>query len=109
MEQQFSVIITTTATKVEADKLARLLLSQQLAACIQVSQITSYYTWNEAVNVDDEQLLIIKCPKVNFSAIERCIKDNHSYEIPEIVQLPIEAGSAEYLQWIDRVTRSVVD
>ena len=107
MESKFSVVITTTATKAEAEKLARLLLSQQLAACIQVIQIASYYTWNEGVNVDDEQMLFIKCPTVNFSAIELCIKANHSYEIPELIQLPIEAGSAEYLQWIDRVTRSM--
>jgi periplasmic divalent cation tolerance protein len=106
MENKFSVVITTTATKAEADRLARLLLSQQLAACIQVTQIASYYTWNECVNVDDEWMLFIKCPTMNFSAIEQCIKDNHSYEIPEIIQLPIEAGSAEYLQWIARVTRS---
>ncbi len=105
MENKFSVVITTTATKEEADKLARLLLSQQLAACIQVTQIASYYTWNEAVNVDDEQMLFIKCPATNFAAIEQCIKDNHSYEIPEIIQLPIEAGSSDYLQWISKVTR----
>jgi periplasmic divalent cation tolerance protein len=107
MKHKFSVVITTTTTKVEAEKLARLLLSQQLAACIQVTQIDSYYTWNEEINIDNEQVLLIKCPTVNFSAIEQCIKDNHSYEIPEIIQLPIEAGSSDYLQWIDRVTRSV--
>jgi periplasmic divalent cation tolerance protein len=107
MANKFSVVITTTATKEKADKLARLLLSQQLAACIQVTQIASYYIWNEGVNVDDEWLLSIKCPTLNFSAIEQCIKDNHSYEIPEIIQLPIEAGSADYLQWVDRVTRSI--
>jgi periplasmic divalent cation tolerance protein len=107
MENKFSVVITTTATREEADKLARLLLSQQLAACIQVTQIASYYTWNEAVNIDNEQMLFIKCPAINFAAIEQCIKDNHSYEIPEIIQLPIEAGSLDYLQWISEVTRSV--
>jgi periplasmic divalent cation tolerance protein len=106
MEHKFSVVITTTATRGEADKLARLLLSEQLAACIQVVQIASYYTWNEGVNVDDEQMLFIKCPAMNFSAIEQCIQANHSYEIPEIIQLPIAAGSSDYLQWIDRVTRS---
>ncbi len=107
MENEFSVVITTTATKEAADKLARLLLLQRLAACIQVQQIVSYYTWNDEVTVDDEQILFIKCPAVNFAAIEQCIKDNHSYEIPEIIQLPIEAGSVEYFQWISQVTKSV--
>ena len=105
MDVQCSVVITTTATKEEADKLARILLSQRLAACIQVTQIASYYTWNGAVNVDDEQILLIKCLAINFPAIEQCIKDNHSYEIPEIIQLPIEAGSPDYLKWIADVTQ----
>jgi periplasmic divalent cation tolerance protein len=105
MDLKFSVVITTTANKAEADKLARLLLSQRLAACIQVTQIASYYTWDGAVNVDDEQMLMIKCPAANFPEIEQCIKANHSYEIPEIIQLPIEAGSADYLNWISNVTK----
>jgi periplasmic divalent cation tolerance protein len=107
MEHNFSVVITTTATKAAADTLARLLLSQQLAACVQVTQIASYYTWNERVNVDDEWILLIKSRTANFSAIEQCIKENHDYEIPEIIQLPIETGSSDYLQWIERVTRSI--
>ncbi len=105
MDIQYSMAITTTATKAEADKLAHILLSQRLAACIQVMPITSYYTWNGSVNVDEEQILLIKCPAINFPDIEQCIKANHSYEIPEIIQLSIEAGSPEYLQWIADVTK----
>lgn len=105
MDVKFSVVITTTANRAEADKLSRLLLLQRLAACIQVTQIASYYTWDGAVNVDDEQMLAIKCPTANFLEIEQCIKANHSYEIPEIIQLPIEAGSADYLNWISNVTK----
>lgn len=105
IDVQYSVVITTTATKAEADKLARILLAQQLAACIQVMPISSYYTWNGSVNVDEEQILAIKCPASNFPDIERCIKANHSYEIPEIIQLSIEAGSADYLKWIADVTK----
>jgi periplasmic divalent cation tolerance protein len=105
MDVKFSVVITTTANRAEADKLARLLLLQRLAACIQVTQIASYYTWDGAVNVDDEQMLAIKCPAANFLEIEQLIKANHSYEIPEIIQLPIEAGSDDYLNWISNVTK----
>jgi periplasmic divalent cation tolerance protein len=106
MNVKCSVVITTTATRADADKLARVLLSNRLAACIQVTQIASYYTWNEAINIDDEYLLAIKCQTIDFPKIEQCIKDNHCYEIPEIVRLPIDTGSAEYLQWIVDVTTS---
>jgi periplasmic divalent cation tolerance protein len=101
-----SVVVTTTATRADVDKLARMLLSNRLAACVQVTQIASYYNWNEAINIDDEYLLAIKCQTIDFLKIEQCIKDNHRYEIPEIVRLPIEAGSAEYLQWIVDATTS---
>jgi periplasmic divalent cation tolerance protein len=105
MDVKFSVVITTVESKDAADKLARRLLSQQLAACIQVTPIASYYTWNGEVNVDEEQLLLIKCPASNFPEIEQCIKASHSYETPEIIQLSIEAGSADYLNWISNVTK----
>jgi periplasmic divalent cation tolerance protein len=105
MDVRFSVVITTVGSRDAADKLARLLLSQRLAACIQVTPIASYYTWNGEVNVDDEHMLTIKCPASNFAEIEQYIKANHSYEIPEIIQLSIEAGSADYLNWISNVTK----
>jgi periplasmic divalent cation tolerance protein len=105
MDVKFSVVITTIGSRAAADKLARLLLSQRLAACIQVMPIASYYTWNGEINVDDEQMLMIKCPASSFPEIEQCIKANHSYEIPEIIQLSIEAGSADYLNWISNVTK----
>jgi periplasmic divalent cation tolerance protein len=105
MDIKFSVVITTVGSRAAADKLARLLLSQQLAACVQVMPIASYYTWNGEINVDDEYILMIKCPASNFPEIEQCIKANHSYEIPEIIQLSIEAGSADYLNWISNVTK----
>ncbi len=105
MDVKFSVVITTVESRAAADNLARLLLAQQLAACIQVTPIVSYYTWNGEVNVNDEQMLTIKCPANNFPEIEQCIKANHNYEIPEIIQLSIEAGSADYLNWISNVTK----
>jgi uncharacterized protein involved in tolerance to divalent cations len=61
--------------------------------------------FSDEVNVDEEQMLTIKCPATNFLEIEQCIKANHSYEIPEIIQLSIEAGSADYLKWISNVTK----
>jgi periplasmic divalent cation tolerance protein len=105
MDNKYSVVITTTGNKEDAEKIANGLLSEKLAACIQVIQIKSYYTWKESVNVDDEHLLLIKSKEKDYSEIEKCIKANHSYEIPEIIQLPMTAGLPAYLGWINDVTK----
>lgn len=104
MSTPYSIVITTTSSKQEAENIAHALLSQRLAACIQVTQIQSYYTWKGSVHVDDEQLLLIKSKQADFPEIQKCIQENHSYEVPEIIQLPITAGLPAYFQWIDRST-----
>jgi periplasmic divalent cation tolerance protein len=105
MKHKYSVVITTTASKEEAEKIAQVLLKEKLAACIQVSNIKSYYIWKESINVDEEFQLSIKCKSEDYSEIENCIKLNHSYEVPEIIQLAIEQGHPDYLNWIDEVTK----
>lgn len=105
MSSQYSIAIATAGSKEEAEKLARALLDQGIAACIQVNQIKSYYRWKGNVNVDDEQILLIKCKHADFADIQKCIKENHSYEVPEIIEIPITAGSPDYLNWISEVTR----
>jgi periplasmic divalent cation tolerance protein len=105
MSTIYAIAMTTTSSKAEAEKIARALLAQRLAACVQVTQIQSYYTWNESVNVDDEQLLLIKCKEADFADLQECIKANHSYEVPEILLVPISTGLPEYFQWLNEVTR----
>ncbi len=105
MSSQYSIAIATASSKEEAEKLARALLDQGIAACIQVNQIKSYYRWQGKVNVNDEQILLIKCKHSDFADIQKCIKENHSYEVPEIIEIPITAGLPEYLSWISEVTR----
>ncbi|MFZ3384171.1 MAG: divalent-cation tolerance protein CutA [Candidatus Methanoperedens sp.] len=105
MNNNYSVVITTTGNKEDAEKIAKALLNEKLAACIQVTQIKSYYTWKGNVNIDDEHLLLVKCKASDYSEIEKCIKANHSYEIPEIILLPISTGLPAYLGWINEVTK----
>ena len=105
MSDQYSVVMTTVSSDDAATSLAEALLRKQLAACIQVVPIKSHYTWKGSLQVDSEQLLMIKSKHSNFSAIRQCIVENHSYEVPEIIEVPIIAGSPEYLSWIDDVTR----
>jgi periplasmic divalent cation tolerance protein len=105
VENSYAVVITTAGSPEEAEKIAMALLDRKLAACIQVTQIKSYYFWEGKVNADPEQLLLIKCKAADYEAIESCIREVHSYDVPEVVQLPVTAGSSSYLKWITDVTK----
>jgi periplasmic divalent cation tolerance protein len=105
MDNQYSVVITTTNSAEASEKIAKALLDKKLAACVQVSQIKSYYTWKDNMAIDDEQILLIKTKSVDYAEVEICIKENHSYEIPEIIKLPITDGLPAYLNWITEVTK----
>ncbi len=102
---KYSVIITTCGTRESAEKIAGALLDQKLAACIQIFDVTSLYTWKGQVNKDNESLLLIKAKAELYNEIEECIRQNHTYEVPEIVQLPIVNGFSSYLQWISEVSK----
>lgn len=104
LETPYCVVLTTTSSEEHADELAKKIVAHKLAACVQVQQIKSYYMWKgEACHVP-ECLLFIKARKAQYQALEDFIRQHHSYEIPEIVQLPISAGLSGYLRWIDEVT-----
>ncbi len=100
----YCIVITTCGTLVEAKKLAFQIVKSRLAACVQISRITSYYTWKRKIHNDFEYRLFIKTRTKLYSQLEQYIKDNHSYDVPEIVKLSIQAGFKKYLDWIDEVT-----
>ncbi len=100
----YCMVMTTCAESAEAERIAIGLVDQKLAACVQISKITSYYTWKGQTHNDPEYRLLIKAPSNLYNRIEQCIKDMHSYEVPEIIQIPIQAGFKEYLDWIAEVT-----
>ncbi len=97
------LIMTACPNMEEADKIAQLLIHDHLAACVQITGITSYYEWEGKVNMEGEHLILIKTRSDNYEKIEDCILKNHAYKIPEIIQMPIDRGSASYLRWIDEV------
>ena len=101
----YCVVLTTVATPQEAASLARVLVEQQLAACVQRVPINSTYWWEGAVQEEPETLLLIKTETAGYPAVEACIKANHRYTVPEIVCLPVEAGSRDYLHWITETVR----
>lgn len=95
------IVFTTTANKDEAEDLARKLVEQKLAACVQiVPQITSFYQWEGKVQKDEECLLLIKTLPEKFDDLEAFIKANHSYSVPEIVAVNAENVSKEYFEWL---------
>jgi periplasmic divalent cation tolerance protein len=96
------IILCTCPDKDTAEKIAQLLVVSQLAACVNILPgILSVYTWQGQVESAQEHLLLIKSHKDRYQALEKTIRDNHPYEIPEIIAIPIEAGLPEYLHWID--------
>ena len=100
MEPEFGIVLTTVATPDDARRLADGLLDQRLAACVQTLAIQSAYRWKGAIQREPEQLLLIKTRAALYPAVEAHLRAHHPYELPEIVYLPIAAGSPDYLRWL---------
>ena len=102
MPTLYQIILCTCPDKETAEKIAHLLVNDKLAACVNILPgITSIYLWHEQIELTQEHLLLIKAHKSCYQAIEKTIKKHHPYELPEIIAVPIENGSPEYLHWID--------
>jgi len=100
-KKEFILIISTANNPVEAKKLAGLLVEERVAACVSMSSpVTSVYRWKNKVETEEEIMLFIKTVKDNYKKVEKLIVENHSYEVPEIISLPITAGEEKHLQWI---------
>jgi periplasmic divalent cation tolerance protein len=100
----FGVMLTTAPTREEAQTIAKLLIEEKLAACVQLLPIESFYVWQGKTQNEAEVLLLIKTRTVLFDTAIARIKAVHSYTVPEIVALPFAAGFAGYLSWINEVT-----
>jgi len=98
-------VTTTTATKEEAQKIARYLVEQRVAACVQIAgPIISTYRWQGKVETATEWLCLIKTQESLYSELEKEIIGLHSYETPEIIAVPIIKGSRDYLSWLQNET-----
>jgi len=104
-EQSKIVIFITTSSEEEARKVANQLLNQRKAACINiVSSIDSLFWWQGKLNSARESLLIIKTKESLLPEIINLVKEVHSYEIPEVIALPILGGNPDYLKWLNEET-----
>ena len=96
------VVMVTVGDSAEATKLAKDLVDKKFAACVNViPSITSWYWWEGKVTEDQEVLLIMKTSREKFAELQKEVERLHSYAVPEIIALPIVAGSANYLNWIE--------
>jgi periplasmic divalent cation tolerance protein len=95
------VVLTTCGNDEDASSLARALIERRLAACVNaISKVASTYRWKGEIQQDQETLLIIKTTAARLSALERAIREHSKYEVPEVIALPVVAGSQDYLGWV---------
>lgn len=106
MESKANVLITTVDSDDLATKIAETLISKRLAACVQEVPIKSHYRWEGKVQCDAEIMLFIKTSVGAVDEAIAAIEQIHSYDVPEIITMPILGGSAAYLDWINRETAS---
>lgn len=107
MGKNYLVVFITTANAVEAQRIANILLSERKAACINiVPQVHSRFWWQGKIDSADETLLIVKTKASLLDDLISLVKENHSYEVSEIIALPIVGGNQDYLRWIDDETET---
>jgi periplasmic divalent cation tolerance protein len=102
------VVLVTCGSANEAGRIARSLVEQKLAACVNILEVPvrSIYRWKGKVESAKETLLIIKSSGKRFAALQNAIRKLHSYDMPEIIALPIEKGSRDYLAWLAESIRA---
>lgn len=97
------VVLSTCESEQEAARLAELLVREKLAACVNIlSAMRSVYRWEGKLENTSEVLLLIKSSHRNFEQLRQTLEANHSYQVPEVVALPVLDGSPGYLKWLDQ-------
>jgi periplasmic divalent cation tolerance protein len=99
-----AIVVLSTAPRDGGKVIARTLVTEHLAACVNILETQSLFRWEGEMNHEEEDLLIIKSRSENVQKIMDRIRQLHSYELPEIIVLPIIDGYAPYLQWIGQET-----
>ncbi len=102
------LVLSTVDTQQEAERIARHLVEERLAACVNlVPKITSIYRWKGALERATEHLMIMKTAQDRLASLTQRIKELHPYEVPEVIALSIEEGDSTYLEWIFSETREL--
>lgn len=101
----YSIATTTVDTQDRAERIIARVLDEKLAACVQVFPIASHYVWQGERRSEPEIMLQMKIKTADWDALREAIIAAHPYDTPQILRIPVEAGHAPYLRWIDDVTR----
>ncbi|MCI0339096.1 MAG: divalent-cation tolerance protein CutA [Acidobacteria bacterium] len=100
------VVLTTVETTEDGERLARVIIERELAACVQMlPPMTSIYRWQGKIEQASEALLLVKTTRAAYPELELVIRQNHSYQTPEIIALPVGPGSKDYLDWLTASVR----
>lgn len=100
------VVLVTASSEEEATALSKILVEERLVACVNIlPRLKSIFQWEGKVSEEEECLMILKTVKHLFRAIEKAIITQHSYDVPEIIALPIIDGSNSYLSWVHDMTQ----
>ena len=100
-EFAYIVIFITTATTEEAQRISKALLEQRKVACVNiVPRVSSFFWWQDKIDSAQESLLIVKTKASQLNELVRLVKELHSYDVPEIIAMPIVGGNQDYLEWI---------
>lgn len=106
MEENTNVVVFITSTAEEAPGIADMLLTRRKAACVNiVPGVTSHFWWQDKLDSSQESLLIVKTTASLLDEVVSLVKEIHSYDVPEIIALPIVGGNRDYLEWINRETK----
>jgi len=98
----YRLVITNCPTMAEAEALAERVVAARLAACVNiVPGLLSFYEWQGQMERSQECMLLMKSRSDRLAELQRLVVENHSYELPELIAVPIEGGMAPYLDWID--------
>jgi periplasmic divalent cation tolerance protein len=107
MADEHWLVMCTCPNNTVAAEVATALIEQDLAACVnRLPGVKSWYRWEGRLNQDEEVLLLIKTVRARYPALESTIRKLHPYEVPEIIAIPITAGSEAYLAWVSDSTRA---
>lgn len=110
MPENYCLVLCTCPKNDTALLLAKRIVSSRLGACVNILPgIISIYRWEGEIATDQEQLLLIKTRSDQFQQLKTLIKELHPYELPEIIAVPINHGSTEYLSWLDKCINTPLD
>jgi periplasmic divalent cation tolerance protein len=99
----YSIVYMTCGSKEEAHKIATALVQTKLVACANIFPVSSVYTWKQKIHYDTEYAAILKTKRSKVPKVIEEVKRMHSYEVPDIVEIPLGRGSEPFFQWISEV------